>query len=101
MTDQQWITPPVWLGAKVDQRLALMDEAIPDRPKDAIIAMFLAEPDPSATKEESDRWDRSCDNCGTYCPEGEAFYTGTLRLNHRNQRVIVTLGVCSACRDLP
>lgn len=96
MTD----TLPTWLIAKVDQRLALMEQALKDEPEQAQLIMSpLTEPRPGATRVEYLRWDRSCDGCGKYCPNSDDFYTGHLIRNLRNgQPVYLTFGVCADCK---
>ena len=119
--------PPAWLTAKVDQRLALMEEAIgdvvdesvemfhaltgfkPSADVDMIAKMMqgnimmtpLSEPDEGSSVEEIRRWERSCDNCETFVPDGELFFTGQLVREFHGQQVILVFGVCPACKDAP
>lgn len=90
---------PSWLTAKVDQRLALMEDHIPmESVGDALIVSMLTEPPPNATPEQMEVWERSCDNCGKHCP-GD-FYTGHVSRTLHGKPVRITFGVCPSCKDL-
>ena len=88
-------TLPAWLQAKVDQRMALVAEAVPaaDWP---VIVTPLSEAPEDATPEQRRRWDRTCDCCGRYCPyPREDFYTGQLqRTRPDGVLVLMFFGVC-------
>lgn len=120
-------TPPIWLTAKVDQRLALMEEAIGDVVEESIqlfhrltgfkpaaeVDMIkqmmhgnvmmtpLTEPDEGSSPEEIARWERTCDNCGAFVPDGELFYTGQLVREFHGEQVILIFGVCPVCKEAP
>ena len=104
-------TAPAWLLAAVDQRLALMKEAAHDAgmpPGKAfgdyeLVTTPLTEPREGATKAEFDRWDRSCDNCGVFCPKyGEPIlYTGHINRELGGARVVITFGACAKCKEMP
>lgn len=94
---------PPWLTAKVDRRLAELkaggafEIAIDQAP---IIMTYLDEGDAKMSPQARQQWERTCDNCGRYCPEvgGMAFYTGhAMRLVDQRQ-VLMTYGVCDDCR---
>jgi hypothetical protein len=88
---------PAWITAKVDQRLALMAEAGIDAFKDTELVMTpLAEPSKGCTDAEYRRWDRTCDNCGAYCPR--QFFTGHVVRRWRGVQVIFSFGVCLGCK---
>lgn len=103
MTAQpQHIKEPAWLLAKIDQRIALFTDRMPEdlvKPY-GIVMTPLTEPRPGATVEEMERWERTCDNCDIYVPEGQVFYTGhSSRVIHGKQ-AIVTFGACARCAAL-
>lgn len=93
---------PAWVIAKVDQRLALMDEvlgpAVAGLDEYAAVMTPLTEPGENATPAEMLRWERACDNCDRYCRD--EFYTGHYRVEHKGTKVIFTFGSCPACKDL-
>jgi len=93
---------PAWLAAKVDQRLALMEEHMGDVSKlpTHFVMTPLTEPEENASKEEFDHWERTCDNCGVYCPWPTDFYTGTTVRMRGETQVIFTFGVCATCKKL-
>lgn len=94
---------PTWLTAKIDQHMARLD-ASNFNPKDAqgaIVTMLLTEPPDGADKAQIDRWERSCDNCGTYCEPGSSFYTGHTFRDWHGIQVIINFGTCPTCKDLP
>jgi len=123
----QPLVPPAWLIAAVDQRLALMEEAIgetvaegiemfhaltgyrPGEDVDVVSKVMagdimmtpLTEPREGASKEELDRWERSCDNCGTWCPDGQLFFTGQMVRDFHGSQVIIIFGMCPLCKDTP
>lgn len=90
---------PVWLSVRVDQRIAFMLERTGGEfPPGALIATLLTEPPEGASKEEIDRWDRTCDNCGKYVPKGQTLYTGSCdRTLPSGHQVIINFGACSEC----
>lgn len=62
------------------------------------VVMFqLTEPPEGASREVIERYDRTCDNCGAYCPDPVPFYTGWVRRNLGSTPVEVTFGVCARC----
>lgn len=94
---------PAWLTAKVDARLAEIKEAggfLISAEQQPIIMTFLDEGDPDMTEEEQERWERTCDNCGRYCPTvgGMAFYTGHVLRFVEDRQVLMAYGVCDDCR---
>jgi len=96
------IPEPAWLTAKVDARIAeirkggAFDLAESVQP---IVMTFLDEGSPHMTDEERERWERTCDNCERYCPEGGmAFYTGHVLRMEEGRQVILAYGVCDDCR---
>ena len=99
---------PTWLVAKVDQRVQHIehkagegiDAFARDGGSNPLVMTTLTEPE--ELKVSMDKWERTCDNCGSYTPHGEAFFTGTTarKLRH-GQYVVITFGMCSACKELP
>lgn len=94
---------PAWLTAKADQRLALMASGHTpvqiSKVTASIIMLFLSEPPPDSTPADYATWERSCDNCGRFCPG--TFYTGVVKRELHGMEVVITYGVCPDCKDLP
>ena len=97
---------PPWLIAKVDRRIAEIRDggafeiAGDNKP---IIATFLDEGDHEMTAEEHEKWERTCDGCGQYCPTGEDginFYTGHTGRIINGRQVLLTYGVCENCKTV-
>jgi hypothetical protein len=91
---------PAWLTAKVDQRLAFMLQEmggkLPNIGQNVVLTL-LTEYGEGATQEEKDRWERTCDNCGLFCPGATTFYTGQVARYHMGKRVEFTFGSCPKC----
>jgi hypothetical protein len=94
---------PAWLTAKVDQRLALMEEMAGELPSLAndktLIMTPLTEPREGATQAEFEIWNRTCDNCGKDCT-GLDFYTGHMVRLWKGAKLMFTFGVCTECREI-
>lgn len=91
-------TVPAWLVAKVDQRLALMDEFLRQLEfNHELIMTPLDEPPEGASEAQFRKWDRTCDNCGRYC-KGR-FYTGNVVRELHGKQVVITFGVCPRCKE--
>ena len=63
-----------------------------------IVMTYLSEPDHEPTREELDRWERTCDRCGTYVPDDGEFYTGSVLRVIEGRQVMFTFGVCAPCK---
>lgn len=91
-------TLPAWLSAKVDQRLALIDQhAAPAAlaHQFPLILTPLAEPDEHATAADRAKWERTCDCCSKHCPWPVKFYTGHVQRElPSGVLVVMTYGVC-------
>jgi hypothetical protein len=89
---------PGWLTAKVDQRIAELAPVIAAQQQNtpSMVMTPLTEP-PEDTQESYDRWDRSCDNCGAYCPDDVKFYSGSYSRLVGGVQVMVSFGVCDNC----
>lgn len=91
---------PAWLSAKVDQRMALVDQhvtpaALTMSGKLPLILTPLTEPSPLASDTVLSQWDRTCDCCGRFCPDEVDFYTGQVqRTTKGGVLVIMFFGVC-------
>ncbi len=94
---------PSWLTAKVDQRVQLLGDVVPLKVHviPGLIMLTLSEPPEDASQAEADRWERTCDNCGTYCPDETLFYTGVCQREKDGKQVLVAFGSCPRCKDLP
>jgi len=96
------IEEPAWLTAKIDQRLARMTESLDVDINELtnFALLLLTEPPDDASPEEVARWEYTCDNCGTYCPEPVPFFTGhSIRFLGPTQ-VAITYGICGPCKEL-
>lgn len=93
------MSEPAWFISRVDQRVALVQDVVGGKwPFPTVVLTPLTEPPESATQEQRLRWERTCDNCGTHCPQGTAFYTGHVSRELPDKRqVIITFGVCKSC----
>jgi hypothetical protein len=93
-------TLPAWLTAKVDQRMALVDQYVTPATlmlsgQLPLIVTPLAELDEHATEEARAQWERTCDCCGKHCPDPEKFFTGQVqRTTHGGVLVVMFFGVC-------
>lgn len=65
-----------------------------------LIVTPLTEPPEGATRKQYDRYDRTCDCCGKYCPwPRHDFYTGVIqRSTKAGLLVIMSYGVCKEHR---
>jgi hypothetical protein len=98
MAEQQ-LAP--WLTARVDQRLALVRQAVgaaPAAERPTIVMTPLTEPPEGGDDATYQRWDRSCDSCGKWCPIGD-FYTGHVMRTVGEVQVFITFGVCPECKE--
>lgn len=94
---------PPWLIAKADQRIAFMKDqlgeigmALMRKQSHGFIMTPLTEPAEDATPMEMKRWEHSCDNCGTYCPD--TMWTGAVQRELSfGIRVTITFGACPRC----
>lgn len=88
-------TLPAWLQAKIDQRMALVADAVPSADWPVIVTP-LTEADENATPLQRQQWDRTCDACGKHCPyPREDFYTGHVqRTREDGVLVLMFYGVC-------
>jgi hypothetical protein len=90
---------PAWLLAKTDQKLADMrDNLTADRLagfKAVLIPLF--DPAPGVDDTGGGRWDRTCDNCGKYCPDGTPYFVGQTKREMHGKSVFLTFGACSEC----
>lgn len=89
---------PAWLAAKVDQRMALVNEhvKIPANAGVPLVVTPLTEVPDDAPARLRKQWDRTCDACGKYCPyPREDFYTGHVqRRADAGVLVVIFYGVC-------
>lgn len=91
---------PPWLLAKIDQRVAAFKAEISAKKAVNIsdydtLVMPLTEPPEGATRQRIQMWERTCDNCGRFCPGG-------LNAGHAHREwdglpVLVFFGACNTC----
>lgn len=96
MTDSQclWVVPMV--NAFMAEHQVELANAMKATSSN-IVVTFLNEPADSATPEEREKWERTCDNCGRYCPDDEQFYSAMALRPLLNGRVEITFGSCLGC----
>lgn len=96
---------PAWFIALVDQRMALVQEALGDLTLDKleVVMVPLTEPAPDASEAELTYWERRCDHCGKYCKDETPFYTGHIVKAMRNGKLVhLMFGMCEPCaKTLP
>jgi hypothetical protein len=94
--------PTAWMRQKVRERLVQARPVLrAESPRGwAVVILMLTEPDEDASDEERERWELSCDRCGTYCPPPSDFFTGQVTVVERGHRVAITFGMCRACKQL-
>ena len=94
------MSEPAWLVALIDQRLALVEDKLGEVPAVTHMVMTpLTEPREDATQREYDEWDRTCDSCRKFQPNGKNFYTGHIvRQLKSGLMVYMTFGVCESCK---
>lgn len=99
MADHIQIEEPGWLSAKVDQRLALMQEQMGDINMadlgNPFVLTPLTEPPIGASQRARDMWERTCDNCDKFCPG--RFFTGMTQRKAFGVQVTFMYGACPAC----
>ncbi len=61
------------------------------------ILTTLTEPPEGSPDEVRERWERTCDNCGTYCPDDTTFFTGSMGTTIDGVRIEITFGACPKC----
>lgn len=90
---------PAWFTTKLEERLALFEPAIRGGAAAdfGVVMTTLTEADESATAEQREQWERTCDNCGEFRADGEPFFTGSITLMIHGVQVIVTFGTCEVC----
>lgn len=91
-----------WILSAVDQRVAMIADVLgPTITAMPIVMTTLTEPPEGedATAEDFERWERTCDNCGAYCPSDSGFLTGQATREVLGTQVIVTFGACPRCAE--
>lgn len=91
--------PPA-IHAMIDQRIALIVATVPATESTdwgSVITPLTDAP----LGVDPERWDRTCDLCGTYCPVDSLFYCGFVGDTiHRRLPIMVSFGLCPSCFDL-
>lgn len=87
---------PAWLVAALDQKVALIQEQMSpfDLPA-PIVLTHLSEPEDTGIS--AAEWERTCDNCGAYCPPGAGFYLGQAVRYLGSTQVLISYGSCPTC----
>ena len=89
---------PSWLTLRVAERIALMEQALGGASFGlGVVMTTLTDPPEGSSREETERWERTCDNCRTYCPDDSEFYTGTVARTLAGAQVIIAFGACPKC----
>ena len=101
-----------WLQAKVDQRIEFMVRHgaldIARENGTRFVTSYLDEGEEEMTKEERERWERTCDSCGRYVPpepgadreDYDNFYTGYTARTVEDVKIMLAFGVCGTCKNL-
>lgn len=103
MNDEEEFSPP-WLVEMVENRLTLMVQhgalELARESGAPFVMTFLDEGEPEMTDEERERWERTCDHCGTYIPDDGEFYTGHFKRVIDGIQVLMAFGICGTCKNL-
>lgn len=94
------MSEPAWFTAAVDQRIAMLEEAMMGKPKGqfSLAMSMLIEPPETASDLERELWERRCDGCGKDC-NNAAFFTGQYAGTLKNgTQFVLVYGVCSTCK---
>jgi Pyruvate/2-oxoacid:ferredoxin oxidoreductase delta subunit len=91
---------PAWLAKKADALIArLKEQGLTEFPGHTVVMMTLTE---AESPEAIERWERTCDNCSTYCPDQDLFFTGqVVREFDDGTKLVITFGACPLCKDSP
>lgn len=92
-----------WLQAAVDQRFALIKEALKSPHVLSAIDVVmtpLTEPTFDGAPDLA-KWDRTCDRCLKYIPDNQDFWTGHVLQMWGPVRIVMTYGVCTPCKESP
>lgn len=99
------VSEPEWLKRMLDLRIELMMHEfggrMPPALRQAGFAMTtLTEPAETATREERDQWERTCDHCGRYFGDDDPFYTGISQREIEGVQLNIAFGCCAECAAL-
>ena len=93
---------PPWLVAKTEQRLAfIIENGALEAARESgamVIMIFLDEGEEHMTKQERERWERTCDCCGQYISGDGEFYTGHMNRTAEDVQIFMAFGVCGDCK---
>lgn len=92
---------PAWLLQKVDQRLAALKEHFGELwqlDQYQLLVSPLVEPDRELSPLEQELEERTCDNCGAFCPLSIPFFSGVYSFMVGNKQVLFSYGTCERCR---
>lgn len=98
---------PTWLYSKLDQRLAKLENeagiGIAATGAEVVMTPLTEPADLGLDDGDIEVWERTCDNCSATVPvESTEFHTGHYtHVLKSNQKVVVTFGMCTACKELP
>jgi hypothetical protein len=96
MSEPSMMREPAWVTALADQRVA----EIAARTTPALLATYAVVLSPLVDMPDGadvDRWERTCDNCGTFVPEGPTFNAGMVQREAHGKQVILSYGACDPC----
>lgn len=101
MGERRVVKEPPWVTALLDQRIqALKTGEWKGHGMFNDIAKVVVVPLRDKPEEvDSEEWERTCDNCGTYCPPGpeDSFYSGMIEKLVNDLRLIFFYGMCPEC----
>lgn len=90
------------LDAVIARRLAEVEAGLKAAVHDTtvqVVMITLTDLD-GPTEADRERWERTCDVCGTYVPHGPGFWTGVTKIPvPEGFTVEVTFGLCTPCKE--
>lgn len=91
-TDDARHEPTAWMRARLDRQAAALDRLGLTRPGGPLVVAPLGE----RLTRPGTREDRTCDRCGTYCPDAERFVPVAYQ---RVDGLVLVGGLCGACDE--
>ena len=92
--------PSTWLADRISDLTRRLDQG---RTRAISTGVFLLAElsERPAGRRARQRWDRTCDRCGTYVPAGGDFYMAAFEAQPlHGARLVVAFGLCEQCAAL-
>lgn len=101
MTGGEFLDPPAWLIAKIDQKVELLKRTLKSQAfgQFQVAVTPLVEPPEGASDEAFKQWEQTCDNCGAFVPND--LWSGAATRELHGMQVVIMYGVCTRCKELP